>query len=164
MDLNKNFIKNKVLLKKSAPNKTVGDYYINVFLTKTCEIFEYVDVKKDEKIFKVERQKINPYYIDFGFFNSVNRIKVNNYGDLSDVKINYLKKKYKESIDLYNQDVELWFNKIGYNILVNTVIITINKETGEEKRESELDTLEKIESNSSSIVSKSYYFPISINK
>jgi hypothetical protein len=162
MDLNKNFIKNKVLLKKSTLNNA---YYINVFLTKTSELFEYVDVKKDEKIFKIERQKINPYYIDYGFFNSVNRIKTNKYEDLSVAKIDYLNKKYKDSIDKYgNGNVETWFNKVGYNILVNTIIVTINKETGEETREIELDILEKLDSNIGSVISKAYYFPISINK
>lgn len=159
MDLNKNFIKNKILL-----NKKNEDCYVNIFLTKTCEIFEYVDVRKDEKVFKIERQKINPYYIDFGFFNSINRIKINKFGDLSSVMIEYLKKNYKNSIDKYNQDVELWFNKIGYNILINKIIITINQETGEEKKEIELDILEKLESNANSVISKAYYFPISINK
>ena len=47
MDLNKGYISKKIVLNGLDNSKNVLDKYINVFLTKTGEIYEYVDVKKD---------------------------------------------------------------------------------------------------------------------
>lgn len=167
MDLNKNFIKRKIELKKNFSDEKNDGYYLNVFLEKTCELFEYVDIKKDEKIFKIDKQKINPYYIDFGFFNSINRIKINNENDLTPIMKNYLNQNYSKSIMKYSaleSPVDSWFSEIGYNILLKNIIITVDENTGEEKRENELEKLEKLELNTNSITSKSFFFPISINK
>lgn len=193
MNLDKNYIKKTLFLKRKekipsaqggyldfSPNIKNGyvsvdldsdflpeDTYINIFLTKTCEIFEYVDVKKDDKIYTVERQSINPYYIGFDFFNSVNRIKVNTDNDLSFEMINYLNSAYTESIASYSANtspVITWFNEIGYNILANDITTTIDEVTGLKKEENGLEKLEKISQTLSSVVSKSFYFPISINK
>jgi hypothetical protein len=178
MNLNKNYIKRKIYLEKDMPvistksNKDVyeretfnrkRDYYINIFLTKTCELFEYVDVKRDEKVFKIDKQTINPFYIDFDFFSSVKRIKINNKNDLTSEMIIYLNQNYANSIKNYS-DVYSWFDEIGYNILINEITTTVNDVTGKKQEENGLDKLEKIEKNSHSIVSKSFYFPISINK
>ena len=75
MDLNRNYIKRQIQLKReealtptyidsfnaehgSRKNNLLPEdcYYLNIFLTKTYEIFEYVDVKKDEKVFKPQQQ------------------------------------------------------------------------------------------------------------
>jgi hypothetical protein len=187
MNLNNNYIQKKIFLvhKESLNEPTEGRnnlhqvnllqigqdtfYYINVFLTKTCEITEYVDVKKDEKIFKINRQEINPFYINFGFFNSIRRIKVNNKYDLTPAMISYLETNYQLSIITYlskntEGDFFSWFDDIGYNLLINDVVVTINETTGERKEENGLEKLEKLQPKLDSLISKSFYFPISINK
>jgi len=168
MNLNQNYIKKQIFLKREFEDVDIlhleEAYYINVFLTKTCEIFEYVDVKRDEKIFKIKNQTINPYYIDFGFFDTVKRIKVNNENDLTPVMINYLKNQYSYLSTASTADVKSWFNELGYNVLINDVTTTVNEITGEKKQENGLEKLEKLQPKKESAVSKAYFFPISINK
>lgn len=164
MNLNNNYIKKTIYLKEVAAVSVDQAYYINIFLTKTCEIFEYVDVKKDEKIYKVDKQEINPFYIDFGFFNSATRIKVNKKNDLTNKMAEYLNANYAVSIAKYAGDVRAWFREIGYNMLINDIIVTIDGVTGKKSEENGLERLEKLEKVPGSIVSKSFYFPISINK
>jgi hypothetical protein len=56
-------------------NKT--DFYITVNLSRKAKLFEdYIDVFKDSTRFKIERQEINPYYIELGFFSTINKIEV----------------------------------------------------------------------------------------
>jgi hypothetical protein len=126
MDLNKSYIQKKIYLKKPLRFAEIinnvsrnslfestnlnfvnpvreNDYYIDVLLTKTSEVFEYVDIKKDERIFKIERQLVNPYFINYDFFSSVKRISVNNGSDLDDEMVKYLRVNYafEEIIDDY---------------------------------------------------------------
>jgi len=106
MNLNKSYIKKKLYLKPvltmSSKDKD-NAFYIDVLLTKTFEIIDYVDTKKNEKIYTIERQQINPYYINFGFFNTTNRIKANKGKDLNSDMINYLRKTYSQEyiVDSY---------------------------------------------------------------
>jgi hypothetical protein len=172
MNLNKDLIKKTIHVKSYFNGSEYScivqeDKYINIFLTKTFEISEYVDVGKDNKIFKIERQEINPYYIDFGFFNTVQRIKINKWGDLTLDMINYLKDNYLDSILLYSAStipVLSWFNHVGLNQLANEITSVVDEVTGEKKDENGLEKLEKIQPIIKSLISKSYYFPISINK
>jgi len=191
MNLNKNYIKKTIFLQKRdkspfTPISTLDiqdlnfsqglqkgyfsipeDMYVNVLLTKTCEIFEYVDTKKDDRIYAIDRQLINPYYINFDFFNTVRRIKVNTSDDLTLQMKAHLQTAYTESIMLYSASTDpttTWFNEIGYNILVNDIIITVDDVTGLKREENGLERLEKIKKTFYSVVSKAFYFPIDINK
>lgn len=157
MNLNKNYIKKRIPFKQK-------DCFITIFLTKTCEIYEYVDIKKDEKIYKIDKQTINPYYINFGFFNTTKRIKINKAQDLTSDMISYLSTTYFDSINKYGTDILTWFEEIGYNILINDITTTIDDTSGEKKQENGLDKLEKLKSNTDSVISKTYFFPISVNK
>jgi hypothetical protein len=161
MDLNNNYIKNTVFL-----NKTISDVYINVFLTKTYEINDYVDIQKDENIYVIDKQNINPYYLSFGFFDSIDRIKINSSNDLTNNMINYLNTAYTSSIysDRYKGDTLKWFNDVGYNELINDKQIKIDEVTGKKIEENGLDKLEQLDANINNIISKSFYFPIDINK
>ena len=38
------------------------DFYLPVFLRRTYEVYEYVDVAKQEDIIPIERQEFNPYF------------------------------------------------------------------------------------------------------
>lgn len=160
MDLNINHIKKQIKITKDS------DLYINIFLTKSCEVFEYVDIKKDEKIYLIDRQLINPYYINFGFFGSVKRIKVNNSSELTPAMKNYLQSAYTESIEgaKYEGDIDKWFSDIGYNLLIDNTTTIIDEATGKKIRTNEIDKLEEIEKDNNSIISKAYFFPISVNK
>lgn len=86
MDLNKHHI--SFTIKKNDKYKT--DYYLPVLLTRNCEVFEYVDIKKDEKKYVIDRQNINPYFVELGFFDGISRIKTNNGDDLSQKMVSYL--------------------------------------------------------------------------
>ena len=164
-NLDKAFIKKTICFTKNS--LLPKDIFVNLLLTKTSEIYEYVDVKKDEKTYSIDRQLINPYYINFGFFSSVSRIKLNSSLDLNLQMKNYLNTTYTNSVALYSastQPVEAWFDDIGYNILANDIIATVDEVTGLKSEENGLERLEKVSKDVSSVVSKSFYFPISINK
>ena len=96
MDLNKNYIKKTISLNAKPLSLDIKDKYISVVLTKTGEVFEYVDVKRDNKIYTIDRQEFNPYYINFGFFDSIQRVKVNNSIDLTSDMISYLRNNYAQ--------------------------------------------------------------------
>ena len=98
MDINKTYLKKQIFLN----NSNIVDNYISIMLTKTFEIYEYIDTKRDEKIFQIDRQFINPYYIGFNFFNSINRIKVNKSSDLTPSMIKYIRTQYGNTAHLGN--------------------------------------------------------------
>ena len=97
MNTNKEFVKNKIYI-DSRKESGVSAFYVDLLLTKSFEIFEYVDVKRDETVFTIERQNINPYYIGFDFFNSTSRIKINSSKDLTEGMIEYLRANYANEI------------------------------------------------------------------
>jgi len=94
MNLNKSYIKKRLYLKPADIQDAKGAFYIDVLLTKTFEVIDYVDTKKDEKIYTINRQEFNPYFIDFEFFSTLNRVKSNQGNDLTTDMINYLRQKY----------------------------------------------------------------------
>jgi hypothetical protein len=59
------------------PDGTYGtqnskDYFINLNLTRKFKIYdEYVDVQLDPLRVNMQRQLINPWFIEFGFFESI---------------------------------------------------------------------------------------------
>ena len=77
--------------------------------------------------------------------------------------IDYLNNNYSESISKYN-NVYDWFNEVGYNILINDITTTVNEQTQEVKKENGIEKLEKLYPNIQSVISKSEFFPIKINK
>jgi hypothetical protein len=62
------------------PNGTLGiqnhsDFYINVPLNRDITLFEdYVNIAIDPFRTMIERQLINPYFIELGFFETVNSV------------------------------------------------------------------------------------------
>jgi len=98
MELNKQYIQKKIQLNKEKDN------FLTIMLSKTRVIDGYVDEKKDERIVKVERQQINPYFIELGFFDDISRIKVNKGADLTDRMIDYIIEHigYYEVLEEYN--------------------------------------------------------------
>lgn len=140
-------------------SQPANDFYIPLLLTKTCNIYEYVDTKKDDKIYTIERQDINPYFIEFSFFDTIKRIKVNNGEDLTQSMISNIKAEYEETKNMDYTAVTEWFNYIGRNIFAV-------------KKEVDGTTLDDFESSISGttrgktedVVSKAMSYPITINK
>lgn len=50
-----------------------NDFFVPVFITKTESLYEYVDITHDDTIFIMQRQEFNPFFIEFGFFDSISR-------------------------------------------------------------------------------------------
>ena len=52
--------------------QNVNDYYVNINLTSEFTIIdEYIDIEMDPFRTSMERQLINPWFTEFGFFESV---------------------------------------------------------------------------------------------
>jgi len=64
----------------SFANKNSKDWYIDIFMIRDMSlVHEYIDISLDPTREKLERQLVNPFFIELGFFETVNRI-----GDISD--------------------------------------------------------------------------------
>ena len=78
------------------PNRTFkdinsSDFFITVALTKNAKpTDEYVEVFKDETKVSIERQEINPFFLELGLFNTV--VKIEDSGDVVD-KVKSIKGK-----------------------------------------------------------------------
>jgi len=63
-------------------NSNPNDYFVNILLKKNVKLTgDYVNIDIDKTKAKIERQMINPNYIDFGFFERliyVNRMAGDN--------------------------------------------------------------------------------------
>ncbi|MBP9758901.1 hypothetical protein KBD45_04330 [Candidatus Dojkabacteria bacterium] len=141
-------------------NRTVealpqNDFFIPVFITRTGNLMEYVNITRDDTIFVMERQEVNPWFIEFSFFDTIKRNKVNEGADLSAIMINYIRSVRPEVSSLVNSDIKVWFDNIGrYEIPWNKG--TINEIT--------LDTLDQLSLINQNIISKAKSYKIDINK
>jgi len=91
------------------------DFYLPVFITKTGNLMEYVNVDSDDTIFTMERQEINPYFIEFKFFDTIKRNKINNASELTTTMITYIRSVRPEVSVLFPSDSTLknWFDNQG---------------------------------------------------
>lgn len=87
------------------------DFYINVPLKRSSNIYEYVDTKKQENIYTIERQNINPQFIDQEFFKNVYRIKSTNGQSLTPKMIQKLRADY--FTDNYNVLASFPLQRLG---------------------------------------------------
>lgn len=132
-----------------------NDFWLPIFLTRSSEIFEYVQVFKDDKILSIERQEINPYFIELSFFDTIKKHKVLSSSDLSVTAINFIKKSRIELTNSSNQEILEWFDNIGVNEL------PWFKGTDSEVT---ADTLDELDVIGTQTISKANYFNIDINK
>ena len=51
-----------------------SDWYLNVMLTKDIELTNYVEINKDATKYTINRQNINPYFYELGFFETIDSI------------------------------------------------------------------------------------------
>ena len=131
------------------------DFYIPFFLKRTNEIFEYVQINKDDEITKIVRQEINPFFIELSFFDGIKQNKIIFGSDLTNNMIDYIRKVRLDIADFSNSEVIFWFDQIGVNEF------PWNKNT---LLETTLDDIDKIDLVSNHIISKADYFDIDINK
>lgn len=130
------------------------NFHIPIFLKRTFDIYEYVDITKDKSLFTIERQEFNPFFLEFSFFDTILRNKVIEGINLTIDMVNFIKSKRIETTGFtYNQMVT-WFDNIGKNELpwsVGSTKIT-------------LDDIDKSGVNSENIVSKANFKNITIHK
>lgn len=136
----------------SFPEK---DFYLPIFLTRTEDYYEYVEVTRDETIFKMERQNFNPFFLEFKFFDGIKRNKVNNGEDLTVAIINYIRFVRNDIATYTNQEVKDWFDLIG------KLELPWNKGGNPE---TSIDTLDTIGVLMQDIISKAKSLDIAINK
>ncbi len=67
----------EITLFRDFRNTTYDDFYIDVFLTKSFrKVDEYIDVEKDDLRTSIDRQLVNPYFIELAFFETIKSINV----------------------------------------------------------------------------------------
>jgi len=56
----------------SVSTQNVNDFFVNIPLTREIKLFDkYVDIQKDPLRLDMQRQFINPWFIEFGFFEGI---------------------------------------------------------------------------------------------
>lgn len=131
------------------------DFYIPIFLTRTNEIFEFVQINRDEEIVEIERQEVNPFFIELSFFDSIQKNKILKGSDLTIVMIEYIRSIRPELAGTTNQELITWFDQIGVNEF------PWFKGTGSQVTADDIDKLSVLPNH---IISKANYFNIDINK
>jgi len=131
------------------------DFFVPVFITQTGDLLEYVNITHDETIFTMERQEVNPFFIEFSFFDTIKRNKVNESADLTNIMLNFIRSVRPDVAALVDSDLKNWFDNIGkYEFPWNKG----------NSNQTDLDVLDKISLINESIISKAFYFKIDINK
>lgn len=131
-----------------------NDFYLPVFLKRTYEIYEYINVSRDTEIIPIQRQEFNPFFIEFGFFDNIKRNRVNNGKELTLAMVNFIKIRRPDVANLNLNDMRKWFDDIGKNEL------PWNKGTSSETTLNDIDEVNFV---SSHIISKAKNFGIDIN-
>lgn len=132
-----------------------NDFFLPVFLTKTGTLLDYVEVTHDDTIFVMQRQEVNPWFIEFAFFDTIKRNKVNEGADLTSIMINYIRSVRPDVANLIDADVKKWFDSNGQFEL------PWNKGSA---NETDLDDLDKISLIYQNIISKAHFLNITVNK
>lgn len=85
-------------------SSNINDFYINIRLNRKIKVFDdYVDIQKDPFKTEMDRQNINPWFVEFGFFESITYVgmtgKTNDYKIVPDSE-DIIKKAKIFSIDI----------------------------------------------------------------
>lgn len=131
------------------------DFHIPVYLKRTYELHEYVQVDKEDDIIPIERQEFNPHFIEFGFFDTIERNRVNNGGELTVAMLNFIRLRRPDIAGLNDNEIKKWFDDIGKNEF------PWNKGTALETTINDIDRVSFVASH---IISKANYFNIDINR
>ena len=90
------------------------DFVVPIFLKKRYDYYEYVDVKRDNTIVPINRQEVNPYFIEFSFFDSVERIGLQNGYQLTNSMVEFIRTRRSNLNGMTDQQVREWFDKYGF--------------------------------------------------
>lgn len=133
------------------------DFYLPVFITRTGNLLEYVEITHDDSIFVMERQEVNPFFIEFSFFDTIKRNRVNDGIDLTNAMLNFIRSVRPDVASLIDTDLKLknWFDNIGRYEL------PWNKGTS---NQIDIDTIDKVSFINQNIISKANSLNITINK
>lgn len=131
------------------------DLYLPILLTRSYETYEYIEVSKEEKIIPIQRQEINPYFVEFSFFDTIKRNKVNHGSELTNAMLNFIRLRRLDVSALNDNELKKWFDEVGINEF------PWNKGTPEE---TVLDDIDKSNYLVSHIVSKAKFTGIDIQK
>lgn len=143
-----------------GPNRTLqsyppNDFYLPVFLTRTGNLMEYVDISHDDSVFVMKRQEVNPWFLEFSFFDTIKRNKVNEGANLTNIMLNYIRSVRPDVAQFVDVDLKNWFDSIGrYELPWNKG----------ESNETSLDDLDVISLINQNIISKAHFNNIDINK
>ena len=140
---------------KTAHRFPEFDFFLPIFLTRTNEIFEFVQINKDDTIQVIERQEVNPFFIELSFFDSIEQHKVLRGSDLTIPMIQYIQSVRPDLTGFSNQQVVEWFDQIGINEL------PWFKGTNNEVTADDIDKISLLPNHT---ISKADYFNIDINK
>ena len=132
-----------------------NDFFVSILISIDSNLQGYVDIQNDGNIEVLERQEINPYFIEFSFFNSTERIKTNNGSDLTPIMIDKIKGAIFGLSTRPSSYVKAWYDEVGKNSF------PWNKGTVNEVTKDDLDELEPMFTN---LISKANYYPIEVNK
>ncbi len=130
------------------------DFHVPIFLKRTYEVHEYVETSKEEEILPIERQEFNPYFIEFGFFDTIDRNRVNNGNELTVAMLNFIRLRRSDVENLSDNQLRKWFDDIGKNEF------PWNKGTALETTINDIDRVSFVAGH---IVSKANRFNIDIN-
>lgn len=143
-----------------SSTKTLGvrpefDFYINVNLNQTFEIHEYVDTQIDRNIKQIPRQEINPYFLEYEFFDDITKNKVNNGEDLNSIQLNFIRSVRFDVSFFSDNELKNWFDARGKNEL--PWVNALGDETS-------IYDIEKAQINLVNIISKAEVLKIAINR
>jgi hypothetical protein len=146
-----------------------SDFFINIPIYQTQRSIDYVDTQVEDNVYEITRQEFNPYYIEYGFFDTTETILMSRGEYLDNENVDYIR-QVRPSIDadfppnenkLFNgvyyygdEGIKAWYQAIG------RLQFPWN-ETGVEVNEEDV-ALSSI--NQKTIYGKAQYFPIQINK
>lgn len=91
-----------------------SDLFFNVLLTKTYDYYEYVDIKRDERIIPIERQEVNPYFVELSFFDQVNSVGIKSGYQLTTPMVQFIRTVRADLVNSTDQEIRDWFDKKGY--------------------------------------------------
>lgn len=133
-----------------------SDFFLDIPLFRTVAIHEYSDIQKPNEIQLIDRQEINPYYLEYDFFTHIKRNKINNGNDLNIAGINFIRSNMPQLSGLTNQEVTTWFDYIGFNSLPWSLSNGVSQIT--------IDDLEDSQNSPESIISKANILNIDVYK
>ena len=132
-----------------------SDFYININLNQTFEVYEYVDTKIDDTIQKIPRQEINPFYLEYAFFDDISRNQINNGEDLSFAQLNFIRSLRIDVLFFSDNELRNWFDARGKNEL--PWVSAIGTETT-------IYDIERAQINLTNIISKAEVLNIAVNR